>query len=229
MTSINPSSATPGVPGSQRLNRLWIGGLPRNVAIDDVRAEVNRIYSSFGQVADVCVITTARDVMCFVQYEDDQVAYRAREETNGKTILGSLIKVNYAVVRGPDAPKPGQGRPGEMGHQGPAVEEKRRDPNRRMFLVSNLPRDITPTELAATAGQVAEDVSFANTWTDGRQTYGLLTFDSTREAQGAKKRLHGATLEGARDKLETFSFEEFNSSMKSKRSSRSASRDRRRR
>lgn len=223
--SINPSSATPGVPGSQRLNRLWIGGLPRNVAIDDVKTEVNRIYSSFGPVADVCVITTARDVMCFVQYEDDQVAYRAREETNGKMILGSVIKVNYAVVRGPDAPR-GQPQPriGETPPE-PVEPKKQRDPNRKMFIVANLPRNMHSKELAVIARAVSEHVSFSNVWSDGDKTFGLLSFDETADARKAKRRLDGAQIEGERRKLETFSLDDFNESVK--RRSRSTSKRRR--
>ena len=224
---LNPSSATPGVPGSQRLNRLWIGGLPRNVSVDDVRDEVNRIYSAYGPVADVCVITTARDVMCFVQYEDEQVAYRAREDTNGKTILGSLIKVNYAVVRGPDSGRPAPFRAGQPTTKSPEKEEVR-DPNRRMIVVANIPSDMTSQELGEIATSVAGDVAFANVWGDEDTTYGLVTFDETRDARRAKRRLNGATLEGSRRKLETLSFEEYNVEMKKKRS-RSVSRDRRRR
>ena len=226
--SITSSSATPGLPGSQRLNRLWIGGLPRNVAIDDVRAEVNRIYSAFGHVADVCVITTARDVMCFVQYEDEEVAARAREATNMKTILGSMIKVNYAVVRGPDAPRQPQFRSAGAVTKSPSPERVK-DPNRRMFIVTNLPSDMSSRELGEVAKTAGEDLSFANTWTEGDSTFGLLSFDSSREARKAKRRLHGATLEGARKKLETLTVDEFNQSMKRRRTSRSSSRDRRRR
>ena len=215
--SINPSSATPGVPGSQRLNRLWIGGLPRNVSIDDVRLEVNRVYSSFGPVADVCVITTARDVMCFVQYEDEQVACRAREDTNGKMILGSVIKVNYAVVRGPDAPRQPPARPGEAVAEAGSGKAPR-DPNSRMVIVSNLPEDMSADELAEIVRPISEDVSFVNVWLDGSKKLGVLTFDTSRGAKRLNRRLNGAIIEGARLKLQTFSFDEYNQSVKRSRS-----------
>lgn len=198
------------------------------MAIDDVRAEVNRIYQAFGHVADVCVITTARDVMCFVQYEDEEVALRAREATNMKTILGSMIKVNYAVVRGPDAPKQASFRAGAPGAKSPSPERVK-DPNRRMIIVSNLPSDMSSRELAEVAKSAGDDISFANVWTEGDNAYGLLTFDSSREARKAKRSLHGATLEGSRKKLETLTLDEFNESVKRKKPSRSNSRDRRRR
>ena len=224
--SINPSSATPGIPGSQRLNRLWIGGLPRNVSIDDVRNEVTRIYSAYGHVADVCVITTARDVMCFVQYEEDDVAYRAREETNGKMILGSVIKVNYAVVRGPDAPRQAAFRPGGATVRSP-TPERVKDPNRKLFIVANIPSDMDIDELREIANIAGEDVSFVNSWVDGDSTFGLLSYDSTSEAKKAKQRLHGAVIEGSKRKLETFTLEDYNQMIKQRR--RSSSRERRRR
>ncbi len=206
--SLNSGAPGVGVPGAQRFNRLWIGGLPRNAPIDDIRREVNRVFSSYGPVADVCVITTARDVMCFVQYEDDQVAYNAREDMNGKTILGSVIKVNYAVIRGPDAPK------GPMKPVGPGTPEpeKERDPNRKMVLLANLPSDITSEELAHFGNSVSYDVSFAKTWKEGGSVYGLLTFDSSRDARKALRRLNGAEIvEGGRKtKLEAYSFSDFN-------------------
>ena len=213
-----------GVPGSQRFNRLWIGGLPRNVAIDDVKTEVNRVFSSFGPVADVCVITTARDVMCFVQYEDEQVAFRAREDTNGKTILGSLIKVNYAVVRGPDAPR----QPARAGSKSPSRKDK--DPNRKLVIVGNLPSEMSADELFESCRGVSEDIEFCNVWKEGRYTYGLLVFGSSKDAKKAKNALNGAQFERReREKpLATYSLEEFNESVKRARS-RSNSRDRRRR
>jgi RNA recognition motif-containing protein len=224
--SINPSSVTPGIPGSQRLNRLWIGGLPRNVAIDDVKNEVSRIYSAYGHVADVCVITTARDVMCFVQYEDEDVAYRAREETNGKMILGSVIKVNYAVVRGPDAPRQPAFRSGGVTAKSPSPERVK-DPNRKLFIVSNIPNDMTLEELRQLADMAGEDASFVNTWSEGESTFALFSYDSTSETRKARQRLQGATIEGSKRKLETFSVDEYNQSLKQRR--RSSSRDRRRR
>ncbi len=237
--SINASSATPGIPGSQRLNRLWIGGLPRNVAIDDVRSEVNRIYNAYGHVADVCVITTARDVMCFVQYEDEDVAYRAREETNGKMILGSVIKVNYAVVRGPDAPRQPGFRPGGPTTKSPSPE-RIKDPSRKMFILKNLPSDMSADELSEIGKQAGNDLAFANTWTEGDNTYAILSYDSAREARQAKLRFSDALLEGAKRKLETLTLDEFNEAMKRRRSDsrerrrggsrrRSSSRERRRR
>ena len=217
----NSGAAT--IPGAQRFNRLWIGGLPRNVAIDDVRAEVNRVFGSYGPVADVCVITTARDVMCFVQYEEDAVALNAREDMNGKMILGSVIKVNYAVIRGPDAPKLPQ-RP-----LVPEVTERtKKDSNRKIVLVSNLPSDMTSEELTEFGNSVSYDVSFANIWKDGSNTYGLLTFDTTSDAKKAKRRLNGATIEGdSRTRLQAFSFQDFNESVAKR--TRSNSRDKRRR
>lgn len=212
-----------GIPGSQRFNRLWIGGLPRNVAIDDVKAEVNRVYGSFGPVADVCVITTARDVMCFVQYEDEKIAFRAREDTNGKTILGSLIKVNYAVVRGPDVPRGQHGQ----GSQSPSRREKK-DPNRKLVIVGNLPSAITSDELYESVRLVTPKVDFCNVWTDDRRTFGLMTFDTSREAAKAKKLLHGSHFEGRHDRaLVTYSFTEFNESRRKSARSGSNSRDRR--
>jgi RNA recognition motif-containing protein len=224
-----PNSGAPaqGIPGAQRFNRLWIGGLPRNVAIDDVRAEVNRVFTSYGPVADVCVITTARDVMCFVQYEDDQVAFNAREDMNGKMILGSVIKVNYAVIRGPDAPKT---QPRATGMPVPEEQSRvpRKDPNRKIVIVGNLPNDISSKELAKFGNMASHDVAFAKVWRDGSNTYGLLSFDHAVDARKAMKRLDGATVD--RDskgrKLRTFSLDDFN---KVSKRSRSNSRDRRRR
>jgi len=227
--SAGPNSGAPaqGIPGAQRFNRLWIGGLPRNVAIDDVRAEVNRVFTSYGPVADVCVITTARDVMCFVQYEDEQVAFNAREDMNGKMILGSVIKVNYAVIRGPDAPK-SQPRPNGMIQTEKQNKAPRKDPNRKVVIIGNLLSDITSKELTKFGNIVSQDVSFAKVWRDGSNTYGLLSFDHSNDAKKARHRLDGATID--RDskgrKMRTFSFDEFN--IMSKRS-RSNSRDRRRR
>jgi RNA recognition motif-containing protein len=237
--SINPSSATPGIPGSQRLNRLWIGGLPRNVSIDDVRAEVNRIYSAFGHVADVCVITTARDVMCFVQYEDEEVAYRAREETNGKMILGSVIKVNYAVVRGPDAPRQAAFRPGGPTAKSPSPERVK-DPYRKVFVLGNVPDSMSLDDLRSVIMLAGEDLAFVNTWNEGDATFAIVSYDSSREARKARNRLHGAIVEGSKRKLEAFTVDEYNQMMKRKRSPsrerrrggsrrRSASRERRRR
>lgn len=195
-----------GLPGAQKFNRLWIGGLPRNAPIDDIRSEVNRVFSSYGPVADVCVITTARDVMCFVQYDDEQVAYNAREDMNGKMILGSVIKVNYAVIRGPDAPK-GPSKPMPT-----AEPEKERDPNRKMVIVANLPPDITSEELAHFGNSVSYDVSFANVWKEGSGMFGLLTFDSTRDARKALRRLNGAEVDtgSRRTQLEAYSYADFN-------------------
>ena len=221
-----PSSGAPaqGIPGAQRFNRLWIGGLPRNVAIDDVRSEVNRVFSNYGPVADVCVITTARDVMCFVQYEEDQVAFNAREDMNGKMLLGSVIKVNYAVIRGPDAPKPANRMPTAVS----PAREKRKDPNRKMVILGNLPSDVTSKELLKFGNAMSSEVSFAKVWRDGSNTYGLLTFDRARDARTALKLFDGAIIE--RDakarKLRSFAFDDFNRMVKR---SRSNSRDRRRR
>ena len=195
------------------------------MAIDDVRAEVNRIYSAYGHVADVCVITTARDVMCFVQYEDDDVAYRAREGTNGKMILGSVIKVNYAVVRGPDAPRqPGTFRPGATTTKSPSPE-RIKDPSRKMFVVKNVPSDMSTGELADIARLGGEDLAFVNTWKDGDSTFAMIAYDSSREARRAKQRFDGAIVEGAKRKLETLTLDEYNESVKRR---RSGSRDRRR-
>ncbi len=221
-----PSSGAPaqGIPGAQRFNRLWIGGLPRNVAIDDVRSEVNRVFSNYGPVADVCVITTARDVMCFVQYEEDQVAFNAREDMNGKMLLGSVIKVNYAVIRGPDAPKPASRMPTAIS----PTREKKKDPNRKIVILGNLPSDVTSKELLKFGNSVSPEVSFTKVWRDGSNTYGLLTFDRARDARRALKLFDGATIE--RDpkarKLRSFAFDDFNRMVKR---SRSNSRDRRRR
>jgi hypothetical protein len=201
---LNSGAPGAGVPGAQRFNRLWIGGLPRNAPIDDIRAEVNRVFSSYGPVVDVCVITTARDVMCFVQYDEDQVAYNAREDMNGKMVLGSVIKVNYAVIRGPDAPR-GQQKPTPSTSP---TREKVKDPNRKMVFVSNLPPDTTPQELCHFGHSVSYDVSFANVWKEGASVYGLLTFDSARDAQKARRRLDGATV--GDHKLSAYSFGEFN-------------------
>lgn len=212
-----------GIPGSQKFNRLWIGGLPRNVAIDDVKAEVNRVYSSFGPVADVCVITTARDVMCFVQYEDESVAFRAREDTNGKTILGSLIKVNYAVVRGPDAPR---GQP--MGISTSPGRSGEKDPNRKLVIVGNLPSDMSAEVFYESCKIVSDHIDFCNVWKDGRQTFGLLSFDSTKDAMRAKKTMDGSYFEGRDNRLlDTYTFDEFNAAARNAARSRSHSRDRR--
>lgn len=207
-STLNSGAPGAGVPGAQKFNRLWIGGLPRNAPIDDIRREVNRVFSSYGPVADVCVITTARDVMCFVQYDDEQVAYSAREDMNGKTVLGSVIKVNYAVIRGPDAPK-GPSKPLAAGSPEP---EKERDPDRKMVIVTNLPSDTTAEELAHFGNSVSYDVSFANIWRDGNAVYGLLTFDSSRDARKALRRLNGAEIESSRKpyKLEAYSLSDFN-------------------
>jgi RNA recognition motif-containing protein len=165
--------------------------------------------------------------MCFVQYEDDQVAYNAREDMNGKMILGSVIKVNYAVIRGPDAPKT-QPRPSGMTAPEELKKAPRKDPNRKLVIIGNLPNDVSSKELAKFGNIASHDVAFAKVWRDGNNTYGLLTFDHARDAKRAIKRLEGATID--RDtkgrKLRTFSFDEFN---KISKRTRSNSRDRRRR
>jgi RNA recognition motif-containing protein len=194
------------------------------VAIDDVRTEVNRVFSNYGPVADVCVITTARDVMCFVQYEEDQVAFNAREDMNGKMLLGSVIKVNYAVIRGPDAPKPANRMPTATS---PARATKK-DPNRKIVVLGNLPSDVTSRELAKFGNSVSAELSFSKVWKDGSNTYGLLTYDRARDARKALKMFDGATID--RDpkarKLRAFAFDEFN---RVSQRSRSNSRERRRR
>jgi hypothetical protein len=94
-----------------------------------------------------------------------------------------------------------------------------------MFIVANLPRNMNSKELAGIARGVSEHVSFSNAWSDGDKTFGLLSFDETADARKAKRRLDGAQIEGERRKLETFSLEDFNESVK--RRSRSTSRRRR--
>jgi RNA recognition motif-containing protein len=178
--------------------------------------------------------------MCFVQYEDEDVAYRAREDTNGKMILGSVIKVNYAVVRGPDVPR-GQPsfRPGGPAAKSPSPERVK-DPNRKMFVVANVPSDMSIDELLQVAKVAGEDVSFVNTWTEGDATFAIVSYESSREARKAKQRMHGAIVEGAKRKLETLAVDEYNHSLKRRRSPsrerrrgnsrrRSSSRERRRR
>ncbi len=217
-----PQFGEPGLPGGQKFNRLWIGGLPRNIAIDDVRAEVKRIFNDFGPVADLCVITTAKDVMSFVQYSDETVAQNARETMNGKTLLGSVIKVNYAVIRGPEPPKGTQ-------YQHKEEEKPKKDPNRLSFILTNLPSDMNNDELFDLGETASPNVAFANIWKDGDRVYGLLSYDTGRDAREARAKLNGASVEGSYRgrRLITSSLSEFNASFKKR--SRSRSRDNRRR
>jgi RNA recognition motif-containing protein len=164
--------------------------------------------------------------MCFVQYEEDQVAFNAREDMNGKMLLGSVIKVNYAVIRGPDAPKPANRMPTATS---PARVTKK-DPNRKIVVLGNLPSDVTSRELAKFGNVVSPELSFSKVWKDGSNTFGLLTFDRARDARRALKLFDGATID--RDpkgrKLRAFAFDEFNRVAQRSRSN-SRDRDRRRR
>jgi hypothetical protein len=95
-------------------------------------------------------------------------------------------------------------------------------------------------ELLQVAKVAGEDVSFVNTWTEGDATFAIVSYESSREARKAKQRMHGAIVEGAKRKLETLAVDEYNQSLKRRRSPsrerrrgnsrrRSSSRERRRR
>ena len=196
MANLAAIAAQGGMPGGQCYTRIWIGGLPRNSNVDEVKSELKRIFTEFGYVLDVCVITTAKDVMSFVQFENEQDAFRARETMNGSSILGSVVKVNYAVIRGQDqAPK--QGRQSSRSRSRDRHKQRTHRFNGSVVLVENLPTDITNDELAELGGQAASGVVFANTWREGRRTMGLVTYESHNQASKARRFLAGAKIEGS--------------------------------
>ena len=190
-------AAQGGMPGGQCYTRIWIGGLPRNSNVDEVKSELKRIFTEFGYVLDVCVITTARDVMSFVQFENEQDAFRARETMNGSSILGSVVKVNYAVIRGQDiAPK--QGRQSSRSRSRDKHRHRLHKFNSTVVIVENLPSDISIDELAEIGNQASEGVVFANVWREGRKTMGLVSYEDYRQAVKARRYLGGAKVDKGR-------------------------------
>ena len=203
-------AAQGGLPGGQCYTRIWIGGLPRNSNVDEVKSELKRVFGEYGYVLDVCVITTARDVMSFVQFENEQDAYRARETMNGSTILGSVVKVNYAVIRGQDL----QNSAKRQTSRSRSRERQRKrlgHLNGSSVLLEGLPSDITTDELAEMGSQASEGVSFANLWKDGRRLIGLVSYDTRAQASKAKRFLDGCRCDRGRH-LRAFTIAQYNES-----------------
>ena len=212
MANMAAIAAQGGMPGGQCYTRIWIGGLPRNSNVDEVKSELKRIFTEFGYVLDVCVITTARDVMSFVQFENEQDAFRARETMNGSSILGSVVKVNYAVIRGQEPVQKG-GRQSSRSRSRDRHRQRLHHLNSNLVLLENLPQDITPDELAELGSQASEGVIFANVWREGRKTMGLVTFDDHRQAAKARRYLQGSKIENSKSRgLVALSIAEYNDS-----------------
>ncbi|EER19600.1 hypothetical protein Pmar_PMAR012583 [Perkinsus marinus ATCC 50983] len=151
--------------------RVWVGGLPRNTSVENVKEELQRIFSQYGQVSDICVITTARDVMAFIQYGVESDASRAQDEINGTYILGSRVKVNYAVIRGSAGAPQG---PGAIQQEKDAKRKRRRIPREGSVfevIVVGFPQDITEDELTRIGEQYQsrdiESLQLVSKWTDG--------------------------------------------------------------
>jgi hypothetical protein len=224
MANMAAIAAQGGMPGGQCYTRIWIGGLPRNSNVDEVKSELKRVFTEFGYVLDVCVITTARDVMSFVQFENEQDAYKARETMNGSTILGSLVKVNYAVIRGQDeAKKPG--RPTSRSRSRDRHRSRLHHLNGSIVLVENLSSDTTPESLAEIGAQASPGFVFSNIWREGRKTMGLLNFEDYRQAAVARKYLDGfkisdpSSRSGRGHTLTAMSIAEYNENRNSRGSS----------
>jgi RNA recognition motif-containing protein len=215
-SSINMAAiaAQGGTAGAQCYTRIWIGGLPRNSNVDEVRSELKRVFGEFGVVLDICVITTAKDVMAFVQYENEQDAMRARETMNGSTVLGSVVKVNYAVIRGADVqPK----------HRATSRSRSRERHKYRLsklnftcIILENIPSDTTSEELADFATQAINSkhstnyggVSFVNLFKDNRKTFGIVTYETPDLARKGKEYLEGCKIDGRR--VHAMTIAEFN-------------------
>ena len=211
MANMAAIAAQGGLPGGQCYTRIWIGGLPRNSNVDEVKSELKRIFTEFGYVLDVCVITTARDVMSFVQFENEQDAFRARETMNGASILGSVVKVNYAVIRGQDPPAGKQGRQSSRSRSRDKHRKRLHQFNSSVVIVGNIPSEITIDELAELGNQASEGVVFANVFRDGRKTMGLITYEDYKQAIKARRFLEGARLDGPKGRhLNALSVAEYN-------------------
>ncbi|EER18602.1 hypothetical protein Pmar_PMAR008932 [Perkinsus marinus ATCC 50983] len=185
--------------------RVWVGGLPRNTSVENVKEELQRIFSQYGQVSDICVITTARDVMAFIQYGVESDASRAQDEINGTYILGSRVKanndqVNYAVIRGSAGAPQG---PGAIQQEKDAKRKRRRIPREGSVfevIVVGFPQDITEDELTRIGEQYQsrdiESLQLVSKWTDGDdKKYIVLSINSVLTLR-CRRELDGAYFEG---------------------------------
>ena len=209
MANMAAIAAQGGVAGGQCYTRIWIGGLPRNSNVDVVKSELKRVFTEFGYVLDVCVITTAKDVMSFVQFENEQDAYRARETMNGSTILGSVVKVNYAVIRGQDlAPQKG----GRSSRSRSRERHRKRlgQLNGAVVIIDGLPSDTTAEDLAEMGTQASEGLGFANLFKDGRRIMGLVSYDNKQQAGIAKRYFEGARCEARSRHLRAYTIAQYN-------------------
>ncbi|KAF4695304.1 hypothetical protein FOZ60_005170 [Perkinsus olseni] len=191
--------------------RVWVGGLPRNTSVENVKDELQRIFSQYGQVSDICVITTARDVMAFIQYGVESDASRAQDEINGTYILGSRVKVNYAVIRGSAGAPQG---PGAIQQEKDAKRKRRRIPREGSVfevIVVGFPQDITEGELTKIGEQYqsrdVESLQLVSKWSDGDDKkdgqlsssstcFCLLSYSVRRDAVRCRRELDGAYFDG---------------------------------
>ena len=201
-------AAQGGVAGGQCFTRIWIGGLPRNSSVDECKNELKRVFGDFGVVLDVCVITNAKDVMAFIQYENEQDAFRARETMNMATILGAVVKVNYAVIRSDDVQPNRAARQTSRSRSRERHRRRLNTLNGTVVLVEGFPSDVAPEEAAEAGAAASPGVTFANVFRDGRRTFALIAYESREQVVHARRWLDGARIDGR--KLRAFTVNEYN-------------------
>ncbi|HUK12161.1 MAG TPA: RNA-binding protein [Thermoanaerobaculaceae bacterium] len=97
--------------------KLYVG----NLSYDSTEAELQEMFSAFGQVGSVRVLTDSVSGRSkgfgFVEFADDAHAKAAMAGLNGKEVRGRAIIVNEARPK-PDRGGPGGGRGGFGGGRG---------------------------------------------------------------------------------------------------------------
>jgi len=102
-----PTSSTTSAP-SEPSTILGVFGL----ALSTTEKELSSVYSSYGSVTNVTLIydheTNKSRGFGFINFSSVEDAKQALEATNGMTLDGRTIRVDYSLTKGPHAPTPGK-------------------------------------------------------------------------------------------------------------------------
>lgn len=126
-------------------NRLYIGNIKDKINI----GTLNGAFEEFGSIVDISV--GKEGGYAFIEYETDEAAQRAIEETNGTEIFGGFLEVEITSHKGNDQPhykKFGADaeQTGGGGTYNKVKTTMEKPPSSRIF-VGNLCREVTKEEL----------------------------------------------------------------------------------